>query len=127
MLFRSETLDDVLDVMGWMLTEEHDRKTFILDSVDGLEPLVWAHTCRLNGWANIEDAGFGPVHGLRRQVIEALGGDAFGEFQCYWHVSSFFEVLMVQGLYSCRAPGVIDEFRCNQALNAEDGGVRGGG
>lgn len=55
----AETFDEVLDVIGWLLTEEHDRKTFILDSLDGLEPLVWAYTSAQNGWANIEDAGFG--------------------------------------------------------------------
>lgn len=55
----AETFDEVLDVIGWLLTEEHDRKTLIIDSLDGLEPLVWAHTCAQNGWANIEDAGFG--------------------------------------------------------------------
>ncbi|WP_019999025.1 ATP-binding protein [Aureimonas ureilytica] len=55
----AESLDEVLDVIQWLLTEEHDRKTLIVDSLDGLEPLVWAHTCGQNGWNSIEDAGFG--------------------------------------------------------------------
>lgn len=55
----AETFDEVLDVIGWLLTEEHDRKTLIIDSVDGLEPLVWAQTAAQNGWASVEDAGFG--------------------------------------------------------------------
>lgn len=55
----AESLDDILDVIGWLLTEEHDRKTFILDSVDGAESLVWKATCSRLGLNSIEDAGFG--------------------------------------------------------------------
>lgn len=54
-----ESFDDVLDIFGELLSTEHDRKTVIIDSLDGLEPLVWAATCRRNGWATIEDPGFG--------------------------------------------------------------------
>jgi len=55
----AETYEDILDVIGWLLTEQHDRKTFILDSVDGAESLVWGATCRRLGLNSIEDAGFG--------------------------------------------------------------------
>lgn len=55
----AETYEDILDVIGWLLTEQHDRKTFILDSVDGAESLVWSATCRRLGLNSIEDAGFG--------------------------------------------------------------------
>lgn len=41
-----ETLDGVLDNIGELLTQDHDYKTLIVDSLDGLEPLVWAATCR---------------------------------------------------------------------------------
>lgn len=55
----AESMEDVFDVISWLLSEEHEFRTLIIDSLDGLEPLVWAHTCKLNGWTNIEDAGFG--------------------------------------------------------------------
>jgi hypothetical protein len=55
----AETLEDIRDVIGWLLTEEHDRKTFILDSIDGTESLVWAATCKRLGLNSIEEAGFG--------------------------------------------------------------------
>jgi hypothetical protein len=55
----AESFEDILDVIGWLLTEEHDRKTLILDSVDGAENLVWGATCRRLGLNSIEDAGFG--------------------------------------------------------------------
>lgn len=71
----AETFDEVLDVIGWLLTEEHDRKTLIIDSADGLEPLVWAATCSRNGWANIEDAGFGKGYVAADEVWrELIGG-----------------------------------------------------
>lgn len=54
-----ESLDDLLDVFGELLTTEHDRKTVIIDSLDGLEPLVWKATCRRLGITSIEEAGFG--------------------------------------------------------------------
>lgn len=71
----AETFGEVLDVIEWLLTAEHDRKTFIIDSLDGLEPLVWAETCSRNGWANIEDAGFGKGYVAADEVWrELLGG-----------------------------------------------------
>jgi rRNA maturation protein Nop10 len=54
-----ESFDDLLNIFGELLTEEHDRKTVIVDSLDGLEPLVWAATCRRLGVASIEEPGFG--------------------------------------------------------------------
>lgn len=37
----------------------HGFRTVVLDSVDHLEPLIWAEACRQNGWKKIEDPGFG--------------------------------------------------------------------
>lgn len=55
----AETFDDLLDVIEWLLTETHDRKTLIIDSIDGAESLVWAETCARLKIPSIEDAGFG--------------------------------------------------------------------
>lgn len=54
-----ETFDDLLTIFEELLTEPHDRKTVIIDSLDGLEPLIWAATCRRLGVASIEEPGFG--------------------------------------------------------------------
>jgi len=71
----AESFSDICDVIEWLLTAEHDRKTFILDSIDGAEPLVWAETCARNGWANIEDAGFGKGYVAADEVWrELIGG-----------------------------------------------------
>ncbi len=54
-----ESFDDLLNVIGELLTEEHDRRTVIIDSLDGLEPLVWRATSARLGINSIEEAGFG--------------------------------------------------------------------
>lgn len=70
-----ETMDDVFDAMQAMLEESHDRKTLVIDSVDGVEPLVWAETCRRNGWNDIEEPGYGKGYVAADEVWrEFLGG-----------------------------------------------------
>lgn len=41
------------------LHEEHPYKTLVVDSLDWMEPLVWAYTCALHQKQNIEDFGYG--------------------------------------------------------------------
>jgi hypothetical protein len=52
-------LDDLFNVFGELLEQPHDRKTVIIDSLDGIEPLVWAATCARLGVSSIEEPGFG--------------------------------------------------------------------
>jgi hypothetical protein len=54
-----ESLDDLFNVFRELLTTEHDFKTVIVDSLDGLEPLVWQATCARLGLNSIEEAGYG--------------------------------------------------------------------
>lgn len=54
-----ETYGQVLEALIALFNGEHDLKTLIIDSLDRLEPLIWAAACKDNDWANIEDAGFG--------------------------------------------------------------------
>jgi hypothetical protein len=63
---KAETYQDVMDAMAALYTEPHDFETLIVDSLDWLEPLVWAETIRRNNeanpskpWNSIEDAGYG--------------------------------------------------------------------
>jgi len=55
----SDTYQDVLDQADWMLEAEHDRKTFVLDSADGLEKLLRDKVCAESKVASIEDIPFG--------------------------------------------------------------------
>lgn len=61
-----ESYAEVMDALRVLATEEHDYKTLVLDSLDWMEPLVWKHTCDVNNWSSIEDAGYG------KGYIEAL-------------------------------------------------------
>ena len=46
-------------ILGTLIDEDHDFQTVYLDSLDWLEPLVHAHVCAANNWANIEAPGYG--------------------------------------------------------------------
>lgn len=54
-----ETFNDVIDVFSELLTTEHEFQTVIVDSLDGLEHLVWAATAARLGVNSIEEPGFG--------------------------------------------------------------------
>jgi len=54
-----ESRPDLFNVFEELLTTEHEFKTVIIDSLDGLEPLVWQATCARLGINSIEEAGFG--------------------------------------------------------------------
>ena len=70
------SFDDVICALAALYTEPHDFKTCVIDSVDWLEALIWAKACRDNGWASIEDAGYGKGYvaalNLWRQYIDGL-------------------------------------------------------
>ena len=72
----ARTYEDVLDALAALYSESHEFQTVVIDSVDWLEPLIWAKACRDNGWASIEDAGYGKGYvaalSLWRQYIDGL-------------------------------------------------------
>lgn len=55
----SENYQDIVDQADWMLQTEHDRKTYVLDSADGLEQKIHAKVCEDNKVASIEDIPYG--------------------------------------------------------------------
>lgn len=54
-----ETWRDVLDAIEFLTAEEHSYKTFVIDTLDWMEPLIWRHVCESGGKSSIEDFGFG--------------------------------------------------------------------
>jgi hypothetical protein len=72
----ARTFDDVDGALTALYAEEHGFKTLVIDSVDWLEPLIWAKACQLNGWKSIEDAGYGKGYvaalDIWRQYVEAI-------------------------------------------------------
>jgi hypothetical protein len=54
-----ETLAEVREALSTLATEEHDRKTVVIDNLDPLEGMIWRQACRDNGWQSIEAPGYG--------------------------------------------------------------------
>lgn len=67
---------DVLAAVKLLATEVHDYKTFVVDTLDWIEPLCWDHVCEREGWKSIETPGYGKgyVEALNtwRQLISAI-------------------------------------------------------
>jgi hypothetical protein len=53
------TYDDIMDAISVLYTEKHDYRTFVLDSLDWLEPKIWQKVCDENELKSIEKAGYG--------------------------------------------------------------------
>lgn len=54
------TMADVRNAVKWLRNEKHDFKTLALDSLDWIEPLLWAEVCQEQGGvSNIEEVGGG--------------------------------------------------------------------
>jgi AAA domain len=55
----ARSFDGVIAALKALHEEEHAYRTVVIDSIDWLEPLIWARTCAENDWENIEAAGYG--------------------------------------------------------------------
>lgn len=55
----AKTYGEVMEALQVLATEQHSFQTLVVDSLDWLEPLIYAHACAVNKWANIEDSGYG--------------------------------------------------------------------
>lgn len=99
----SETYDDVVQQMTWMLEAEHECKTFILDALDSLELLVTAEACARNGWSNIEEPGFG------RGYAAAMG--VWHEFKalCLKLKAAGYYVVLIAHVKAKTVPGVVTD------------------
>jgi len=53
------TYSELMSAMSALLSSVHQYQTFFLDTVDWLEPLVWAEACRRNHISSIEEPGYG--------------------------------------------------------------------
>lgn len=49
----------VAEAIDILLTQDHNFRTVVVDSLTKLEPLVWAEVCRANNWKSIEEPGYG--------------------------------------------------------------------
>lgn len=56
---RPESWADVLDAVETLTVEPHDHRTLVVDTLDAIEPLVFAEVCREAGKPTIEEVGGG--------------------------------------------------------------------
>ncbi len=59
---------EVVEALEALRHEDHDIGSVVIDSVDWLEPLIWAETCRINKWENIEQPGYGKGYAASTDV-----------------------------------------------------------
>jgi hypothetical protein len=50
---------DVLEAIRVLTVEPHEYRTLVVDTLDWIEPLIWAHICRRDEQSNIEGYGYG--------------------------------------------------------------------
>jgi len=53
------TWRDVREAIRTLTAESHDFRTLVIDTIDWVEPLLWAHVCRSNGWRSMEELDYG--------------------------------------------------------------------
>jgi hypothetical protein len=58
-LAEAQSWSDVIDQLEALAREKHDFRTLVVDSLDWVEPLCWAHVCRRGGKKDIEAFGYG--------------------------------------------------------------------
>lgn len=68
--------NELMEALAVLYTENHTAKTVVIDSLDKLEPLIWAKVCEDNQWQNIETPGYGKGYvmadGVWREVLDGL-------------------------------------------------------
>lgn len=66
-----ESLDDLYGIFGELLNDDHDIKTVIIDSADGLEPLLNEVTCARIGATSIDSNDKGSPAAFGRGHVES--------------------------------------------------------
>lgn len=54
-----KTYADVCEAIGALANEAHEYQTVVVDSIDWLEPIIWAETCARHEWDSVESPGYG--------------------------------------------------------------------
>lgn len=54
-----EAWQEVLDAVRLLTEETHPYQTLVVDTLDWAEPMLWAHICKRDNKANVEEYGYG--------------------------------------------------------------------
>jgi len=55
----AKTVNEVWQYLKMLIEEEHEYKTFVLDSLDWLERIFWADICEKHSVSSIDEIGYG--------------------------------------------------------------------
>lgn len=113
----AEAYQDIEDQIDWMLHAEHDRKTFILDSADGLDKLIREKVCADNNWTSIEDPGYGKGFTKVFELWQELVGKLLKIKE------AGFYVVLISHVKAANVPGVSTEGYKQWAPNLRDDAV----
>lgn len=113
----SESYQDIIDQADWMMQTEHDRKTFVLDSADGLEQHIRAKVCADNNWKSIEDPGFGKGFQKEQEIWHEFVGKML-ELK-----SAGFYVVIIAHVKAKTVPGVTTDSYPRYMPNLRDDAV----
>jgi len=72
---RTDRIKDYSDLQGaisWLVSNQHEFSTVIIDSIDWLEALVWKHVAEANGEKSIEGIGYGKGYKFAAEVFGHL-------------------------------------------------------
>lgn len=68
---------EFVEAVTALANEPHDFETVVVDTLDWLEPIVWAEACRANNWTTIEQPGYGKGYAAAldtwRFLLDGLG------------------------------------------------------
>jgi len=71
------SFDDVMAALMEIYSDQHEFQTVVIDSLDWLERLIWAHVCRTRDKDAIEDFGYGKGYTFAldpwQTVLDGLG------------------------------------------------------
>lgn len=70
----SKSYDEVEQYLTMLITEVHDYKTFVLDTADWLEKLIWQKVCTTHNVKNIEAIGYGKGYVIAMQHWNTIMG-----------------------------------------------------
>jgi len=71
---KANSLNDILNVIDELRSQDHEFKTLVIDSLSATEPLVWEAVCKVDGSKSIEQAqgGFGKGYTMANKMWQNL-------------------------------------------------------
>lgn len=69
---QAKTYDDIIKALEFLVKEDHQYKTLVLDSLDWTEKLIFEKVCKENNWQQIGDGAYGAGYKLAMNLWRRL-------------------------------------------------------